>query len=71
MKPRPPSTARGSSAMWWAIGLGLYVWLFCRGVGVSNAMAAILAALSAGGIFLFIRVYGEKDFRRPGGRRGA
>lgn len=71
MKPRAPSTNPGTAALLWAIGLGLYVWLFCLAVGVSNSLSALLAALSAGGIFLFVRVYGGKDLRRPGGRRGA
>jgi len=71
MALRAPSTDRGLSAFLWAIGLGLYVWLFSLAVGVSNALSAIIAALAAGAIFLFVRVYGEREFRRSGGRRGA
>ena len=55
----------------WAVGLGLYIWLFARAVGVSGAAAAVVAALCAGGIFLFVRTYGEKEFRRSGPRRDA
>jgi hypothetical protein len=69
--PRPPSIDRGTTSFIWAIGFGLYIWLFALGVGVSGAVAAILAALSAGGIYLLVRVYGEKDVRRPRSRRGA
>ena len=65
MPPRAPSTDRGLSAVLWAVALGFYVWLFALAVGVSGAESAILAALAAGGVFLLVRVYGEKDYRKP------
>jgi hypothetical protein len=55
---------RGAVSLLWALALGLYIWLFALAVGVSGALAALIAALSAGAIFLFVRVYGEKDVRR-------
>jgi hypothetical protein len=69
--PRAPSVDGSASAFWWAVGLGLYIWLFALAVGVSGAASAVLAALCAGGIFLFVRVYGEKEFRRSAPRRDA
>jgi hypothetical protein len=69
--PRAPSVDGSSSALWWAVGLGLYIWLFALAVGVSGAASAVIAALCAGGIFLFVRVYGAKEFRRPAARRDA
>ena len=68
--PRPPSFNRGTTSLVWACGFGLYVWLFSLAVGVSGAMAAILAALFAGAVYLLVRIYGEKDVRRPRSRRG-
>jgi hypothetical protein len=65
MAPRAPSADRGVTALLWAIGLGFYVWLFALAVGVSGAESAIIAALAAGGIFLLVRIYGEKDYRPP------
>ena len=70
MAPKAPSTDRSLTAVLWAAGFGLYIWLFSLAVGLSGAFAAIIAALAAGGIFLLIRVYGEKDYR-AGTRRGA
>jgi hypothetical protein len=61
----------GRVALLWAIGFGLYIWLFCLGVGVGGAFAAVLAAICAGAIYLFVRVYGEKDVRRRRSRRKA
>ena len=71
MAPRAPSVDGSASALIWAVGFGLYIWLFALAVGVSGATAAVIAALCAGGIYLFVRVYGEKEFRRSRARRDA
>ena len=60
---RPPSIDRGVASFLWAAGLGLYIWLGLVGIGMSQAMAAILAGLSFGAIFLFVRIFGENDPR--------
>jgi hypothetical protein len=59
-----PSMDRGVESFLWAIGLGLYIWAFMWAVGISNATAAIVAAVAAGGIFLVVRVYGDVEPRR-------
>jgi hypothetical protein len=56
---RPPSIDRGVTSFLWAFGLGLYIWLGLVAVGVAKGTALLLALLSFGAIFLFVRVYGE------------
>jgi hypothetical protein len=56
---RMPSIDRGVTSFLWGVGLGLYVWLFLVAVGVSGATSFILGALSALGIFLFVRLFGD------------
>jgi hypothetical protein len=56
---RPPSIDRGVTSFLWAFGLGLFIWLGLIAVGVSNGTALILALISFGGIFLFVRTHGE------------
>jgi hypothetical protein len=66
--PRPPSIDHGIVSFLWAAGLGLYVWLGLRAVGISQPTSVILAALSAGAIFLFVRTRGEDEPRRQRAR---
>jgi hypothetical protein len=61
---RTPSFDRGLTSFLWAFGLGLYLWLGMLAVDVSGATAFIIAALSAGAIFLFIRLRGDEEVRR-------
>ena len=63
---RPPSIDKGVAAFLWAFGFFLYLWLGMLGVGVGKGTSFILAAVSAGAIFLYIRVYGEDRPRRAG-----
>ena len=58
MHLRAPSVAAGVSAFLWALLLGLCVWGFLLGIGVSNAMAVIVGLLTLAGAFLFIRTRG-------------
>jgi hypothetical protein len=67
---RPPSIAPGVSAFLWAVGFGLFIYLGLVGVGVSQALAVILAGLSFGAIFLFVRIFGEEELRQPTRSRG-
>ena len=59
MHLRPPSIDRGITSFLWALGLGLFIWLGLMSVGVSRGTALMLALLSFGGIFLFVRTRGE------------
>lgn len=65
MHLRPPSFDHGVISFLWAFGLGLYLWLGMLAVGVSNATAVVLSAVAACGIFLYVRLYGEEEPRRP------
>jgi hypothetical protein len=65
MHLRPPSIDHGVISFIWALGLGLYLWLGMLAVGVSSATAFVLSAVAACGIFLYVRLYGEEEPRRP------
>jgi hypothetical protein len=60
-----PSFDRGLTSFLWAFGLGLYLWLGMLAIGVNKATAFIFAALSAGAIFLYVRLYGGDEVSRP------
>jgi hypothetical protein len=64
VKLRPPSIDHGVISFIWGIGLGLYIWLGLLAVGVSKATAVIFGLLSAGAIFLLVRILGEQELRR-------
>jgi hypothetical protein len=67
---RMPSFDKGVTSFLWAAGLGLYIWLGLVAVGVGSATAVVIAGLSFGAIFLFVRIYGEDEPRRqPVNRR--
>ena len=65
MHLRMPSIDQGVQAGAWAVFFFFLLWIGMRAVGVSSATAFILALVSAGAIFLFIRLRGED---RPGAR---
>ena len=58
MHLRPPSIDRGITSFFWALGLALFIWLGLIAVGVSRGTALMLALLSFGAIFLFVRTQG-------------
>jgi hypothetical protein len=66
---RPPSIDKGVQAFLWAAFFFLYLWLGMLAVGVSAASAFIFAAILAFAIFLFVRIYGERE--SSGGRSRA
>ena len=59
MHLRPPSVDHGVQSGLWAVGFGLFLFFGMVAVGVDMALAAILAAVSAGAIFVFVRLRGE------------
>jgi lipopolysaccharide export LptBFGC system permease protein LptF len=61
---RAPSTSAGVTAFVWALVFAVYIWLFMLGMGVSNGLSVIVAAVAGGAIFLAVRVYGTRAPRR-------
>jgi hypothetical protein len=59
MHLRPPSIDRGVTSFLWAFGLALFIWFGLMSIGMSRGTAFILALLSFGAIFLFVRTQGE------------
>jgi hypothetical protein len=64
MHLRPPSFDHGTVSGVWAIVFGLFILFGSIAVGLEKSTAIILGALSAGVIFLFVRLYGEEELRR-------
>ena len=65
MHLRPPSIAHGVTSFLWAIFFFLLIWLGGSMVGFSSATTFIVGAVAAFLIFVFIRVSGEDEPRRP------
>jgi hypothetical protein len=61
---RPPSIDHGVLSFVWAFVLGLLLWLFMLGIGISKATSFIVAAVAGCAIFLYVRLYGEDEPRR-------
>jgi hypothetical protein len=59
MHLRPPSIDPGITSFLWALGLALFIWIGLLGIGISQGTALIVALLSFGAIFLFVRLFGE------------
>ena len=58
MHLRLPSIDPGVRAFLWALALGLYIWLGLLAIGISGGTALVLALLSFGAIFFFVRLFG-------------
>jgi hypothetical protein len=63
---RPPSIDKGVAAFLWAFGFFFYLWLGLIAVDVAKGTSFVLAAVAAGAIFLYIRIYGGDRPRRAG-----
>jgi len=65
---RAPSIDHGIGSAFWGIFLGLMIWLFMLGIGISKPTSFLIAAVAACGIFLYVRLYGEDEPRRKRAR---
>jgi len=54
-----PSIDQGVVAFIWAVALAGYLYFFLVATGSSSAFAFVLSAISAAGIWLFVRIRGE------------
>jgi hypothetical protein len=62
---RLPALSHGVTSLIWAVALALFIYFGAVAVGTSRATAAVVAAVAGCAIFLFVRIYGEDDPRRP------
>jgi hypothetical protein len=51
---------KGVLAFLWALGFFVFLWLGMRSVGIGNGTAFVLAAVTAFGIFFYVRIFGEE-----------
>lgn len=65
MHLRPPSFDHGTISGLWALGLGFFVFLGLLAIGFDLGTSAIVGLVAVGLIFLYVRLYGEEDVRRP------
>jgi hypothetical protein len=63
--PRPPSIDHGVVSFIWGVLLAAYIWGGLLAIGMTQVTAAILGAVCGGAIFLFVRIYGEDEPKRP------
>ena len=60
-----PAFDRGVTSFVWALFFGLFIWIGGAAVGYSSAMTFITGCVVGFLVFLFVRVYGEDEPRRP------
>jgi hypothetical protein len=60
-----PAFDRGVTSFVWALVFGLFIWIGGSAVGYGSAMSFVVGCVAAFLIFLFVRVYGEDEPRRP------
>ena len=61
----PPRSIHGVTSFLWALFFGLLIWIGGQAVGFGGAMTFIVGCVAGFLIFLFVRVYGEDEPRRP------
>ena len=59
--PRPPHIHHGTASGTWAILFGVLIFVGAILLDLDKATAFIIALVSAGAIFLFVRLRGEED----------
>lgn len=66
---RPPSVAHGVVSVIWGIALGCFVWIGLLAIGIHQPAAFIFGALTAGAVYLLVRLYGADRPSRSGRAR--
>jgi hypothetical protein len=61
MHLRPPSIDPGITSFIWSFLLALFIWIGLLGIGVSQGTSLVVALVSFGAMFLFIRLQGGDD----------
>ena len=65
MHLRPPAIDHGVTRSSGPLFFGLFIWIGGSALGFNGAMTFIVGLVAGFGIFLFVRVYGEDEPRRP------
>jgi hypothetical protein len=60
-----PAFDRGVTSFVWALFFGLFIWIGGAAVGYSSAVSFTTGCVVGFLVFLFVRVYGEDEPRRP------
>ena len=68
MKLRAPSVDHGVQSFLWAVVFFLFLWFGMLAVGVTGPTAFLLAAVLGVLIFVFIRIFGERELAGPQSR---
>jgi hypothetical protein len=66
---RPPSLDQGVIALFWAIGLAIFIYFGLLAIGSSGATAIVISLVSFAGIWLLVRLRGEETPPRRTNRR--
>jgi hypothetical protein len=64
MHLRPPAFSHGFTSLLWALGFGLYGWIFLVAVDVPAGTAFLLGLVLGVGTFFFVLVLGSERYRR-------
>jgi hypothetical protein len=65
MHLRLPAFDHGVTSFLWALFFGILIWIGGAALGYNAALTFIVGCVSAFLIFLFVRIYGEDEPRRP------
>jgi hypothetical protein len=65
MHLRPPAFDHGVISFIWALVFGGFIWVGGAAVGYGSAVSFMVGCVAGFLIFLFVRVYGEDEPRRP------
>jgi len=65
MHLRVPAIDHGIISFIWALVFGLFIWIGGSAVGFGSAVTFIVGCVVGVLSFVFVRVYGEDEVRRP------
>ena len=65
MHLRSPAFDHGVVSFLWGLFFGLFIWIGGSAVGFTSSTTFIIGAVVGFLTFLFVRVYGEDEPRRP------
>ena len=60
-----PAVSHTTSSLLWALFFALYIFVGGIAIGWTRAISLVVAGVAGFGIFLFVRMRGEDEPRRP------